>query len=166
MRILIILLFVSFNSFGQLSYSDIMSINSAKQFKKVMIENYYEFDSEDDEVVIYGLNIQRDSIEGNKSSNWAFYNTNSDAFAIQISRQNALAGLLEFALEADEEIISLYDEVLEDVKNNCVYYDFITIEEEGTYDFVCYSCSESKYKGKIGFMISEGMGYIRHFPNE
>ena len=73
---------------------------------------------------------------------------------------------MEFALEADEEITSLYDEVLEDVKNNCVYYDIITIEEEGTYDFVCYSCSESKYKGKIGFMISEGMGYIRHFPNE
>jgi hypothetical protein len=28
---------------------------------------------------------------------------------------------------------------------------------------VCYSCSESKYKGKIGFMVSKGWGYIRHF---
>ena len=28
---------------------------------------------------------------------------------------------------------------------------------------MCYSCSESKYKGKIGFKVSEGWGYIRHF---
>ena len=49
MRIFIILLFISFNSFGQLSYSDIMSINSEKQFKKIMIENYYEFALEDED---------------------------------------------------------------------------------------------------------------------
>ena len=63
----------SYNAEFSQSYNEIMSINSLNQFKRVMIENYYEFDSEDDEVVIYGLNIQRDSIEGNKSSNWALF---------------------------------------------------------------------------------------------
>ncbi|GIR82093.1 MAG: hypothetical protein CM15mP83_8190 [Flavobacteriaceae bacterium] len=32
-------------------------------------------------------------------------------------------------------------------------------------DYVTYSCSESTYKGKIGFVVSEGVGLIRHFPN-
>ena len=65
MRILIILLFISFNSFGQLSYSDIMSINSEKQFKKIMIENYYEFALKDEDgYIVYGYKLQKDSVDG------------------------------------------------------------------------------------------------------
>ena len=30
-------------------------------------------------------------------------------------------------------------------------------------DFVTYSCSESLYKGKVGFVISEGIGHFKHF---
>ena len=41
MRILIILLFVSFSGFSQ-TYSEIMSIKDADSFKKVVIENNYE----------------------------------------------------------------------------------------------------------------------------
>ena len=34
-------------------------------------------------------------------------------------------------------------------------------------DFVCYSCSQSKYKGKIGFTMSDGSGIIKHIlPKE
>ena len=31
-------------------------------------------------------------------------------------------------------------------------------------DFVTYSCSDSSYKGKIGFVVSDKEGFIRHFP--
>ena len=49
MRILIILLFISFNSLGQgidpnpITYKNLMQIDSETQFKRVMIENGYEF---------------------------------------------------------------------------------------------------------------------------
>ena len=51
------------------------------------------------------------------------------------------------------------------LKKNCKYFDILTYtnEDDEEFDYVCYSCSESKYKGKIGFMISEGWGYIKHF---
>ena len=175
MRILIILLFVSFNSFGQLSYSDIMSINSVNQFKKIMIENNYEFADEKDGLIAYGYLLQRDSVEGDKAPMWGLYDINDGSFMFQISRGgvNPFADLFNWddigintdALKAG---MDAYDEILEDVKKNCNYYDIVTYTRENgeKNDYLCYSCSVSKYKGKIGFVIIDGDGYIRHFPNE
>ena len=58
-----------------------------------------------------------------------------------------------------------YDLIVKEIKKNCKYYDIITYtsKDDEELDYVSYSCSESKYKGKIGFMISEGWGYIWHF---
>ena len=55
--------------------------------------------------------------------------------------------------------------IVKEIKKNCKYYDIITYvnDEDEKSDYVCYSCSESKYKGKIGFKVSEGWGYIKHF---
>jgi len=73
MKRLLFLLFIPILSYSQITYKDVMSINSEDTFKKVVIENGYEFDSEDEGLIFYGLNILRDSIEGNKSSEWGVY---------------------------------------------------------------------------------------------
>ena len=39
-------------SFGQITYNDLMSINSVDTFKKVVIENGFEFDSSNDDKFI------------------------------------------------------------------------------------------------------------------
>jgi len=54
-----------------------------------------------------------------------------------------------------------YDLIVADIKEKCKYYKIINYN--GT-DYVTYSCSESSYKGKIGFMVEEGQGIVRHFP--
>jgi len=167
MRKLIILLLLPIMSYSQISYKDIMSISDSKQFKKVMIENYYEKNNEEDEGwLVYGYSIRRDSIDGNTSPKWGSYNLNDDSFSFQFSRSSLLNSLL--SLDIDEDVKSDYDEIIEDIKKNCTYYDIIEYEnsEGEVNDYVCYSCSQSKYKGKIGFMIREGNGYIRHFPNK
>jgi hypothetical protein len=47
-----------------------MSIKSVDMFKKVVIENGYEYDSMDDDGwLTYGFNIVKDSIEGSKIAN-------------------------------------------------------------------------------------------------
>ena len=51
-----------------------------------------------------------------------------------------------------------YDDIVESIKEKCSYVD---IEDEV---YVSYKCDESEFDGKIGFMISEGNGYIRYFP--
>lgn len=81
MKRLIILLFIPILSYSQISYKDVMSIKSVDGFKKVVIENGYEYESLDEEGwLTYGFNIVRDSIEGSKSSKWMLYNNKDDRF--------------------------------------------------------------------------------------
>ena len=135
-----------------------MSINSLDTFKKVAIENNYEFmdDIEANRtregVITYGYKIDKDSINGNKSNKWAFYNTEDDMFLLTFSKSSFFFG--------DE---TPYDKIYESVKNKCIYFKIIN--HQGT-DYVTYSCPESSYKGKIGFVVKDDSGFIMHFPNE
>jgi len=136
-----------------------MSINSEKTFKKVVIENGYEFDSTDNDVIWYGWNITKDSINGNKSKKWATYNKTTNTFIFQFSRTNVVDDF--FGSDSDNSE-NEYDLIVEDIKDKCTYFDVITDNDDVSY--VTYSCSESLYKGKIGFMVSGGTGLIMHFP--
>ena len=159
MKKFLILLFVPFFGFSQISYKDVMSINSEDTFKRVVIENGYEFDSVYDGWISYGFNIERDSINGNKSTKWGGYNKNGGDFSFEFMRRTILG---EFFGTEDDTSENPYDIIVKDIKKNCKYYKIINYNG---IDYVTYSCSESTYKGKIGFVVSEGVGLIRHFPN-
>lgn len=159
MKRLLLLLFIPIISYSQVSYKDVMSIKSVDMFKKVVIENGYEYDSMDDDGwLTYGFNIVKDSIEGSKSSKWSSYNTKDDRFTLSFGRRTVLGNF--FGTE-DDTSQNPYDLIVKDIKEKCKYYKIINYK--GT-DYVTYSCSESSYKGKIGFVVSEGSGIIRHFP--
>ncbi len=161
MERLLLLLFVPILSYSQISYKDVMSIKSVDMFKKVVIENGYEYDSMDDDGWLsYGFNIVKDSIEGSKSSKWSSYNTKDDRFTLSFGRRTVLGNF--FGTE-DDNSSNPYDLIVKDIKEKCKYYKIINYK--GT-DYVTYSCSESSYKGKIGFVVSEGSGIIRHFPTK
>jgi len=128
-------------------------------FKKVAIENGYEFDSTDDKGwVTYGLGVFKDSINGDTATKWMYYNPKDDRFSLRLSRTNW------FGIETDSDSpFYTYDLIVKDIKEKCKYYKIQNYK--GT-DFVTYSCSDSSYKGKIGFVIEEGRGIIRHFIPE
>ena len=159
MRKLLILLLIPLFGFSQISYKDVMSIKSVDGFKKVVIENGYEYESLDEEGwLTYGFNIVRDSIEGSKSSKWMLYNTKDDRFTLSFVRRTVLGNF--FGTE-DDTSKNPYDLIVKDIKEKCKYYKIINYNG---IDYVSYGCSESSYKGKIGFVVSEGSGIIRHFP--
>ena len=60
-------------------------------------------------------------------------------------------------------LISFSQVIVDKKLGECKYYKIQNVE--GT-DFVTYSCSESSYKGKIGFAIADGSGIVLHFSNE
>ena len=152
-QLLTLLLLLPLISFSQ-TYKDVMSIKDVDTFKKVVIENNYEVNDEAGEGLInYGYNIVKDSINGNKSMKWAFYNPEDDMFVLTFSKES-------FFGTSDE---TEYDKIYDVVKDKCSYYKIIN--NEGT-DFVTYSCPESSYKGKIGFVVMDDTGIIMHFPNE
>ena len=164
MKQLLLILLIPIISYSQISYKDIMSINSDKMFKKVMIENGYEFGFTYKDELVYGFEIDRDSIDGMKSSKWGRYGVKDDSFTVSFSRNSSLNTFLNLKEDRSE---NEYDLIVKEIKKNCKYFDVITYtnEDDEDSDYVCYSCSESKYKGKIGFMISEGWGFIKHFVN-
>jgi len=158
-KLLLLLLFVPLMSLGQ-SYKDVMSINSLDTYKKVAIENAYEFDNVDeDDWVTYGYNIVRDSINGNKSSKWMYYSKTEGKFTLLFSRKGK--GLFGNTIDIDNSE-NEYDLIVADIKEKCKYYKIINYKG---IDYVSYSCSESSYKGKIAFVIDEGWGVVRHFPS-
>ena len=159
MKRLILLLFIPILSYSQISYKDVMSIKSVDMFKKVVIENGYEYESLDEEGwLTYGFNIVKDSIEGSKSSKWMLYNTKDDRFTLSFGRRTVLGNF--FGTE-DDTSKNPYDLIVKDIKEKCKYYKIINYNG---IDYVSYGCSDSSYKGKIGFVVSEGNGLIRHFP--
>ena len=159
MKKLILLLFIPLISFSQISFKDVMLISSLDQFKRVMIENNYESSESDNAgMIVYGLNIAKDSIKGNSSSSWAFYDETDNKWGLTFNRTNLLSTFLGTDADNSE---NPYDLIVKDIKEKCKYYKIINYN--GT-DYVTYSCSESSYKGKIGFMVEEGQGIVRHFP--
>jgi len=160
-KILFLLVFIPLVSFGQ-TYDEIMSINSLDTYKKVVIENGYELtdiESDEDGWVNYGYMIKRDSINGDKSSIWTSYNAKDHRWSFWFSRTTLLGQWLNTNETADTP----YDLIVEEIKEKCKYYKILNYKEV---DYVAYSCAESSYKGKIGFMVTEGQGVIRHFPDE
>ena len=57
MKRLLLILLIPTLSYSQITYEDIMGINSEKTFKRVVIENGFEFDDLYGEYLNYGINI-------------------------------------------------------------------------------------------------------------
>lgn len=151
---ILIFVFIPFISYSQMSFEDVKSIKSGDRFKKVMIENGYEFDSLDtDGILSYGYNMTED----HQASRWMYYNINNDWFLMMFLRRNWVTNL---PIESNK---SAYDFIIEDIQDECEYYKIINWKG---IDFVTYSCPQSSYKGKIGFVVSDGWGYIQHFPDD
>ena len=162
MKKLLLLLIIPTLSYSQITFEEIMYINSEKTFKRVMIENDFEYVETNDQYIWYGLNIIKDSINGSQSSFWCGYDKDNGEFRFKIG---VVSNYGKDSYGREIEIVgNVYDKLREKIKKNCKYYDILN--EDGS-DYVCYSCPQSKYKGKIGFYKSDGFGYIRHIiPKE
>ena len=155
MKRLLLLFLIPTLSYSQITFEDIMSINSEKTFKRVMIENDFELDVEPSvDKIWYGIDIEKDSVNGNQSVLWGSYYKRNGEFRFKFSIVNK--DWLGSEIDVSKHPYNLIENK---IKKNCEFYDII--EEFGD-DYSCYSCPQSKYKGKIGFTTTDGGGIIRH----
>jgi len=148
----LILLLLPLFSFSQ-TYKDVMSIKSLDAFKRVAIENNFEYSTQSGgDWITYGYYIN-----GDAASKWMNYNPKEERFSFFFtkSKSSSYGTLFGFSDETP------YDEIYAVVKDKCTYFKILNYKGD---DYVCYSCPESTYKGKIGFMIQDEKGYIRNFP--
>ena len=144
-RILFLLLFIPIISCGQ-SYKDIMSINSLDNFKRVVIENDYEIDKVNQSGVIKYKFVK---VIHNETMRTGSYNPKNNLWEFSFVRS-----VYDFENE-------IYDLIVDNIKRKC---DFHKIMDMNGVDFSCYDCTESKYNGKIGFVVNDGSGIIKLFP--
>ena len=62
-----------------------------------------------------------------------------------------------------EQVVGDYENITDSIKEECVYFDIISHNEM---DYVSYNCLDSKFDGRIGFMITDNRGFIRYFPKD
>lgn len=148
MKRLLLLLF-PLSLFSQ-SFYELKLIDSLDDFKKVMIENRYQFDKiEDDGQVVYGFGLVKDSIDGSKSEKWGSYDKDG-SWGLQFSDRKTL--IYKFGD---------YGDIVDEIKMKC---DYVNIVNYRDWDYVTYKCEDSKFDGKLGFLITDDTGYIRYFP--
>ena len=149
MKNLILLLLIPFYSYTQ-NYNELIMIDSLDDFKKVMIENKYEFiEISEDGSWLYGFNVVE--VEGKKLGEKYGSYFEDGSWKIQFNEKNTLIFKL-----------GDYDDIVEEIKK-C---DYVGIEKfYKNNDYVTYNCNRD-INGKIGFMIVDGNGYIRYFRNK
>ena len=144
MRYLLILLFISFNSYSQ-TYNELATINSLESFKRVLIENDYEYNKKESKKK-KGANVIYETADNQRFATW---NKERGEFAILINKKNIIGQLDNY---------TDYDYVLRDVKDKCTYYGVYGGKD--VTDAVFYSCSDFSYNGLVGFLMNDGAGAI------
>lgn len=144
-------LFLPFIGFSQVTYEEIMSINSADAFEKVVIKNGYikEDGVGKENQIVYSLNSYENSNQEVLAEAYCLYDLKSDLFVFIFER-------------TEEEIFDTYLNILSDITEKCNYYKIIN---HLTGEYVAYNCPDSKYKGKIGVARIKSEGYIIHLTD-
>ena len=139
-KLLLLLLFIPLMSIGQeITFDELMSINSLDTFKRVVIENSYEL-SDGDNYITYGYELDTNEKGVEVSTKWASYDKEFGNFLFQFIKDG-----LWVELE--------YNRIVSDIKSKCEYFE---INDE----FVIYNCDDSTFEGQIGFKTYEGFGYV------
>ena len=144
-----LILLISFSSFGQtneFNFSDLKRIGSEKQWKKFAFEKGFTRIKSSE----FSLTYARDYNNDEETANiWAYYYPKTGVFDMQLVKDSG--GYSN----------SSFESVLRQVKRECVFFDFI---ETYKGEFICYSCPNSSYPGKIGFNRGkEKSDYIQVF---
>ena len=141
-------LFLPFIGFTQVTYEEIMSINSADAFEEVVVKNgYIKEDAVGKENhIVYSLNSYENSNQEILAEAYCLYDLKNDLFVFIFER-------------TEGEICDTYFNILSDITEKCNYYKIIN---HLTGEYVAYDCPDSKYKGKIGVARIKSEGYIIH----
>ena len=123
-KLLFLLVFIPLVSFGQVdSLKDIQGISSLDQFKRVMIENNYQFTEEEvDGWIWYGVTPKKNEDDVWVSGYWGGYNTSTNQWTFQFSK-----GLFDFAG---------YDDIFDEVKERCKFFKIVKFRDAFMFSFM------------------------------
>ena len=133
-------------------YKDIVGIESVNTFKKVVIENNYQFDVEDGNWIYYGFNLEKRK-DGSLAKKWGAYNKENDSWYFQFNEDDN--SFFDYGYE--------YNEITDSIKEECVYYDIL--EDTMGKEYVGYICDGAVWGdiGIVGFNVIDDSGIVKVF---
>ena len=164
MRILIILLFVSFSGFSQ-TYEDIMSIKDIESFKKLVITEGYSLESMADKLEEEtGIEVGEDDKLLMDSALVMYVYGNDEIVALYDRVTPTWMFTYELPYMWKEmQTYEGYKSITNRIKSDCTYME---ITNYNGMDMVSYRCEDSSLGGNIGFVVQDNAGWIRYFPKE
>lgn len=138
-KLILLLLFIPLVSIGQ-TYDEFMSINSLDTYMKVVIENDYQRNEDNDDWVSYGTN-----------EIFSSYNTTDKRYSFQI----AMFLNKNFNIKSNSQ--KIYKSISNSIKRDGKYNG---VKNYKTDDYVTYKINNSIY----GFSVIDDIGIIRYFP--
>jgi|TARA_B110000459_G_C16421218_1_gene407530 hypothetical protein len=165
-KLILLLMLIPLISFGQIiSYNDVMSISSVNMFKKVVIENGFqkynesltvEMNEQMKSTYAYGLKKGNTLEEDTAQIIGVFY---AGRFSFGFYDINFVTGVDALSKLLDTG----YDKIFSEVKEKCMYSEIVEI---GGKDYEAYKCNDAEFKGRIGFVKSQGFKWITQVPEK
>ena len=148
MKKLILLLFIPIMSFSQITYKDIMKIDSEDAFIKLMFDKRFQAIEEvRDGTQTYAL----DPDEENKSSTFGMYFKGSaEFFMFQFVKPDELYESFGYAT-------NYYQQILKKVQKKCKFVKMYKVSKD---NFACYDCKQAEFEGLLGFVVANGMQQV------
>jgi hypothetical protein len=144
----LVFLFIPLFSFSQVTYKDLLSLNSVDQFKRVMIENNYQSVENEEETLTYGIYPTKNDEGEMVAYDWAFFFPEHNGFMFSFT-QSLFGGKFTYNV--------IYDIVKEKCKFSKIYT--LKVDDDKPTDYACYTCPESSV-GLIGFTKQGNEGNI------
>ena len=157
-KILLLSLFISLVSFGQVKYNDIRSIDSKDDFLKLMVDKKYSGIGSDVSEFSFALNPNEDG----QSSSFAYYYTFNNTYEFEFVRTGTNTNMYTGAvISKDVVVANTYDPLLKKVKRRCEYVEIKTI---GTRNYAIYDCDKyDRNDNLIGLTTSGQSGIVKTF---
>mgnify|MGYP001228627055 CR=1 FL=1 len=156
------LLFVPFISFSQVSFNELMSIDSKDTFIKLMIDKKYSGINSDVSDIAFALEPETSDEGKPLSTSFSYYYSFSNTYEFEFQRKGTYTNVYTGAVVREGIVSNPYDPLLRKVKRKC---DYIEIRTIGTRNYVLYDCDKAKFDGFIGLTVSGTSGIVKTFQD-
>ena len=157
-KLILLLLFIPILSFGQISYKDIMKLDSKDAFQKLMIDKKMSIIEKNDDYFQYAL-TPRDKDGETVSTLFGTYYDYTDLFTFSFVRTgyeyNPYTG---DKIQENIVVSNSFDPIQKKVERKC---RFIKIVNIGEIDFACYLCNDAKFRGYLGLGFKGNQGIVQ-----
>ena len=162
--ILLVMFLVPLLSFSQVTFNDLMSIDSKDTFIKLMIDSEYSGIKSDVSDITFALNPDTDENGEPISSSFSYFYTFNNTFEFEFVRNGTYTNTYTGAVVREGIVSNPYEPILRKVKRKCEYVKIRTI---GTRNYAIYDCNNKKAKAKfgdlIGLTLSGQSGIVKTF---